>query len=160
MQRNYFDIERDNQFPCFCEACLVGKPLDDMSPDPRYCLNCFEFLTQEAELITGRPKWIPKPQKHPKLGGKKLVRVSQHGQGIMSTLADEKITVDIIQASVSKKARFPRGRKKIVLPKEQIKRMLSEGYGTKAIATRLKREHEITVSYKTIQRTIERGLDK
>lgn len=45
-----------------CQACLMGKPLDDVSTDPRYCLGCYEFLVNEAELLhprASRPEWLP-----------------------------------------------------------------------------------------------------
>ena len=49
----------------FCEACLIGKPTSEASPDPRYCQDCYDFLTEEAKLLSGtrRPKWVPKPEK-------------------------------------------------------------------------------------------------
>ncbi len=63
MVRGYFDIKRDTAViktgGFFCEAGLVGRPLDDRSPDPRYCLGCCEFLKAEAELVTRR-KMRPK----------------------------------------------------------------------------------------------------
>ena len=31
----------------FCHACLVHRPVDDRSPDERYCQQCFEFLSDE-----------------------------------------------------------------------------------------------------------------
>jgi len=49
----------------FCEACLEDKPLDDISWDPRYCQWCFDFLTEEATLVTSfiTPKWVPRINK-------------------------------------------------------------------------------------------------
>lgn len=46
----------------YCAACLVDKPLDDRSPDPRYCLGCYEFLLSEATQLPPkkRPVWIPR----------------------------------------------------------------------------------------------------
>jgi hypothetical protein len=62
---DYFNIKRDNTYPFFCQACLVGKPLDDSSPDPRYCQECYDFLLREAEISSGhiRSSWIPKESK-------------------------------------------------------------------------------------------------
>ena len=46
----------------FCEACLMDKLVDRRSPDPRYCQDCYDFLTEEAKLLSGTrcPKWVPK----------------------------------------------------------------------------------------------------
>ena len=46
----------------YCHACLMDKPANEQSPDPRYCQGCFDFLTKEAELLPGgkRPSWKPK----------------------------------------------------------------------------------------------------
>jgi len=46
----------------FCESCLVHRPLDDRSPDERYCQQCFDFLLQEAAMqCIKRADWIPQP---------------------------------------------------------------------------------------------------
>jgi len=96
----YFNINRDNQAidqgGFWCEACLVGKPLDDQSQAERYCLGCYDFLTKEAEILTGSPSWKPtnKPSKKHLITNSEvlpLVKVSRQGQGIMSTLNDKKI---------------------------------------------------------------------
>lgn len=48
----------------YCQACLMGRPAGEQSPDPRYCQRCYEFLLEEASLLhpTKRPKWIPKTE--------------------------------------------------------------------------------------------------
>ena len=45
----------------FCKACLIDKPLDDQSTDPRYCQFCFEFLLEEVEFtpMKGKRTWQP-----------------------------------------------------------------------------------------------------
>jgi len=63
----HFDSQRDKEVidngGFFCQACLTGKPLDDKSPDPRYCLVCHEFLSNEVELLPDKkhkkPSWVP-----------------------------------------------------------------------------------------------------
>jgi transposase len=67
----------------------------------------------------------------------------------MSTLKDEKSTVDIIRPSIGK-----RGPKKIELPEDEIKQLHKGGMGAKAIASWLKIAYSIKVSYKTIQRLL------
>ncbi len=58
MREKYFDIERDKQFPCFCQACLTGKPENNRSTrDTRYCLECQPFIEEEYK-IRGE-KYIP-----------------------------------------------------------------------------------------------------
>ena len=59
MNNGYFNIKRDlaieNDGGFFCEACLIGKPEAEHSPDLRYCQGCYDLLKEEAKLITGRP---------------------------------------------------------------------------------------------------------
>lgn len=65
MNDSYFSAVRDREVieagGFFCQACLVGKPLDDRSADPRYCLGCYEFLRDEAKLErrTKKASWTP-----------------------------------------------------------------------------------------------------
>jgi len=69
MEEGYFSIKRDMAIVraggFFCQGCLVGKPMDDKSPDLRYCLSCYEFLTEEyrvKELMSpgrAKPRWAP-----------------------------------------------------------------------------------------------------
>jgi len=155
----HFDITRDKTFPYFCEACLVGK--NDVSPDSRYCQECYSFLLAEAEMVTGHTHTNWKPIKPPhesptieERSTQKLPHVSQVGGGIMSTLNSKKSEVDIIKATTPSKVAGKRGPKQKVLPHELIKRWAGEGMGSKAIASRLKGELDIKVSYKTIQRVL------
>ena len=72
----------------------------------------------------------------------------------MSTLNDKKSEVDIIQPSVAKVTREKRGPKQKALPQELIRQLAGKNMGSKAIATHLRREMGIHVSYKTIQRVL------
>ena len=153
----YFDIHEDIEIEradgFFCEACLVGEPRDDMSPDPRYCQSCYEFLLKEAEMLRGttkRPMWIPKPQK----GRKRQYQVSSVGDRIMSTLENPKNEVDIIRRSVATRTLGKRGPKHKPLPEDVIRRLSAESMGSKAIVAKLKTELGIDISYKTIQRLL------
>lgn len=61
------DIEIVNAGGFFCEACLVGKPLCDISPDLKYCQDCYEIL-QEEKMIARESKdqrgyWSEKDQR-------------------------------------------------------------------------------------------------
>ena len=142
----------------FCHACLEDKPTADISPDPRYCQGCYDFLLKEAEMLirsgsTRRPEWIPKSQTP-----KNQCKVSQDIALNMSTLDDKKIEVDIIQPSVAKVTRVKRGPKQKPLPQELIEQWAGEGMGSRAIASKLKNELGIKVSYKTIQRALSRKV--
>lgn len=150
-EQPHIDVRQESGF--FCEACLVGKPMDDQSPDPRYCLECFEILVKEAEMLTGKrnPPWVPRPQK---IAPQKQRTISQYGGEIMSTLADKKITVDIIQPPGGKVTHKKRGPKHRELPVDLIKELAAEGFGAKVIAAVLKRRQGIVVSYKTVQRVL------
>ena len=78
----------------------------------------------------------------------------------MSTLDSEKSEVDIIQPPTPSRTIMrtdsKRGPKHKPLPQEMIIEWASEDMGSKAIATRLREEQGITVSYKTIQRVLAR----
>ena len=67
----------------------------------------------------------------------------------MSTLNSPSLTVDNLGARSR-----PTTYKKRQLPDDKIKRLHKGGMGAKAIATRLKKEQGIDVSYKTIQRIL------
>ena len=62
MSENYFDIKGDleviNASGFFCHACVVGKPAEEQSPDPRYCFGCYELLLKEAGLKPDNIHWI------------------------------------------------------------------------------------------------------
>jgi len=163
VNRDYFDVKQDIQIinagGFICQACLVGKPAAEQSPDSRYCQGCYEFLLGEAKMLTDRHHhdWIPMiPEKAPEANkiAKQSVVVVGEGSQIMSTLNDKKSEVDIIQPSVAKVTRGKRGPKQQALPQELITQWASEGMGSKAIATKLRKKQDITVSYKTIQRVL------
>ena len=58
ISRTYFDSRRDAEIIAaggfFCQACLVGKPATERSPDLRYCQGCYEFLKEESERISSK----------------------------------------------------------------------------------------------------------
>ena len=108
-----------------------------------------------------RPAWIPKPYSYSVRGavareitGEKPIPVVVDGVLNMSTLNDKNSKVDIIEPSVAKVTRGKRGPKQKPLPQELIEQWASEGMGSKAIASQLKRGQGIDVSYKTIQRVL------
>ncbi len=159
MREKYFDIERDKQFSCFCQACLTGKPESERSSkDARYCLECQSLI--EGEYKIRGEKYIPvlNTQPQPELvtesksGSAKTQPIETHTgkqKTKMSTLNSPSVTVDNFR---------PRGRpksyKKRPLPDDKVKQMHKEGMGAKAIAIQLRTEQGITVSYKTIQRVL------
>ena len=152
------EIERAGGF--WCHACLVSHPATEQSPDPRYCLGCYQFLTREAEILKesgtrSRPKWLPVASSDTKRAGEKSLYTPTPIQQNLSTLKDEKSTVDIIRPRIGK-----RGPRRMELPDDEIKQLHKDGMGSKSIASWLKREHGINVSYKTIQRllSVERPL--
>ncbi|MFC2042478.1 hypothetical protein ACFLTV_03205 [Chloroflexota bacterium] len=72
----------------------------------------------------------------------------------MSTVKSEKSEVDIINPPEPKRTPGKRGPKHKELPQELIEKWASKGMGSKAIASRLNRELDIKISYKTIQRAL------
>jgi len=157
MITKYFDSKRDAALPCFCQACLVGKEKTEMSRDPRYCKVCCDSLLGEAQLIRDGRKheWIPQPTGNapqPKFEDKTTVPtnpLNTGGETKMLTLNEKPVIVNNLGA---------RGRKKTYrkkeLPEALIKQLYNEGMGSKAIASRLKREQGIEVSFMTVSRVL------
>ncbi len=169
MSEKYFDIKCDLEIirtgGFFCCACVVGKPAEEQSPDPRYCRDCYELLLKEAKLlpVKKRPGWIPKPHQTPQKHqgrDKKLYPIPRGVVLNMSTLESEKTEVDIIQPPTPfrtvMRTDSKRGPKHKQLPQELIIRWANEDMGSKAIATKLKTDYGIKISYKTIQRVIKK----
>ena len=96
-----------------------------------------------------RPDWIPMACSNAKRGARKTGDTPAPIPRNMSTLKDKIFTVDIIRPRIGK-----RGPRKKELPDDKIKQLHRDGIGAKAIATHLKREQGIDVSYKTIQRLL------
>lgn len=153
MNRSYFNIETDKQFPCFCEACAIGKTEEQMSQkDIRYCLDCQPIIEEEYHLQAPGKRTKYKPIPATKIKGV----LSPH---IQMPIDEQKTKLSILNSPSPAMDNFrPRGRpetyKKRPLPEEQIKQLHEEGMGAVAIATQLKRDQGIDVSYKTIQRIL------
>ena len=152
----YFDIEQENELIAsgshfWCTGCLYARPLDDQSPDPRYCQSCFDILTAEAKLLPPKarsPSWVPKIQ------GEKGADVPQHPTQIMHTTNGDKIPSVHNSSRGPVSTRGKRGPKHKLLPIELISQWAGEGIRSKAITSRLKRELDIKVHYSTIQRIL------
>lgn len=160
-REKYFSIERDKKYPCFCQACLVGKKPSEMSQrDIRYCLECQPIIEYEYNLLADRSQWKQYKPVAPKahLGATKPLDVEMDTHKeilIMSTSNENLAKGDIIQAAERQEIK-KRGPKHKVLPVDLIKQLHAEGdgLGAKAIASKLKAEQGIEVSYKTIQRVL------
>lgn len=73
----------------FCHCCLVHRPLDDRSPDERYCQQCCEFLLKEADIQRiKRADWIPRTSGQdtpsdsgdtPQAGGDDVTKIADKG---------------------------------------------------------------------------------
>lgn len=155
----YFDCKRDNEFIAsgthfWCETCMMARPVDDRSPDPRYCQNCFDFLLKEAEMLSpkqGHPDWIPQPQK----AREDLPPLRPYPPLIMATVKGKESEVAIIATEVNIKPLIKRGPKRRAdLPVEQIIQWGGEGMGSKKITTKLKAEYNIKVGFRTIARIL------
>ncbi len=77
------DIEIENSGGFWCHGCLVGKPTDEQSDDPRYCSSCYDFLLSEAALIEKqkKPDWVPVPRVSESLPDKQnsVTKIPIHG---------------------------------------------------------------------------------
>jgi len=108
----------------------------------------------EREYAQLRQRYTPIPYNHHNLSEEPLFSADKETptgeqKTKMSTLNSPSVTVDNFR---------PRGRprtyNKLSLPDDKIKQMYEGGRGAKAIATKLKTEEGIDVSYKTIQRVL------
>jgi hypothetical protein len=135
----------------FCHSCLVHRPLDDRSPDERYCQLCCDFLLDEAALLDPkkRGQWVPK------ISDKNRHHIPQDEVVIMSTInSDEIPSGHNSPAARPEKQISKRGPKfRDDIPTDFVNELASQGKGPKAIAGILKGKG-IAVSYKTIQRTL------
>ena len=160
----YFSSKRDidivNSGGFFCEACLIGKPKHEQSPDYRYCQSCYDVLLKEADCLSNakRPKWIPKPQVD-EMTGKKVIPVPLDVVLNMATVKDKKTEVAIITPVTPIRPSGKRGPKHKALPIKLIAQWASEGMGYKRIATRLKDEHGIEVGFRTVARVVKGERD-
>lgn len=159
--RGYFNAERDSALIAagthfWCQTCFVARPLDDRSPDERYCQACYCLLSKEAEMLGSHvkePDWIP--GKLQKIEGKKLPPIPQGGGGNMATVKGDKSEVAIIKPVTSKVTHGKRGPKyRGDLPLDLISQWQSEGMGSKAIARRLNAEYGIKVGFRTVARIL------
>jgi hypothetical protein len=164
----YFDIKRDLRIikngGFMCNGCLVGKPLSQQSPrDARYCIDCQPIIEYEYALAAEHRGY--KSGYKPVAPDANLEAIEpplrELGAGEektkMSTLNENPVTVDKFKVSPPK-SRFWKGRpetyKKRELPDELIRQLSFDDMGSKAIATKLKADMGIGVSYKTIQRIL------
>ena len=58
----------------YCYACAVGKPIDEQSPDPRYCGGCKELLLSDARIDEERPVRVVKVPRKPGTVSRAAVR--------------------------------------------------------------------------------------
>ena len=146
-------IEKGSHF--FCRGHATAVPVDDMSPDQRYCISCYDFLKNEATLLppNKRPKWIPKPSK---ISAEKTIPVPGDGVLILSTSNPDKSTVDKIQPQTAD-VTHGRGRRKKELPEGLIKKLAGRGMGSKRIAAELQKQG-IPANYRTVARVISRPM--
>jgi len=148
----------------FCCGCLENKPADDISADPRYCHDCYDFLKKEAEQITYSrkklPFWLPgnfvmpKENTSAKISPSKIPTIAGYRREIMSTVNDQKPKVDIIQPQPPKVTIGKRGPKFTDLPEDLISELAGQGMGSKAITAELAKQGYF-VSYKTVQRRLQ-----
>jgi len=148
MMEGQFNIKRDisivNNGGFFCEACLVGKAPEEQSIDPRYCQSCYDFLMEEAKQVTRwkTPEWVPVV---PRETFRKPVQSVLEGNRSVGNGDRHTVKMSTLKRGYYKKKN---------LPEDYIRQLADDGMGSKAIATKLETEHDIAVSYKTIQRIL------
>ena len=143
----YFNIGKEMEMVkaggFFCESCLVGKPKTDISPDPRYCQGCYDFLVKEAEMLSGkgRPAWMPRtPPPEPALTSSGYVPDRAKA---VPKLKHKEITIGVIGTPLE-----------IVI----VRKLHEGGVSIRAIEKKLKAEG-IKTSRSTIQRILRKEVE-
>lgn len=147
----YFNVKRDNELIAagthfWCEACLVAKPVDDMSRDQRYCQGCYDFLVYEASLLlekgsTRRPYWWPSTMKES--FEKEKQSVTPTADGVVSGLprieeGGTKRKEDKPTSHAKNNNFVPLGRPKKELPEKEILELSNQGLSARKIARQYK----------------------
>lgn len=74
MSDRYFDVHQDfaviEDGGFLCQACLIGKDKAVISPDPRYCQDCYDVLLEVGETDTRWRHSPSMPKVDPKRGSK------------------------------------------------------------------------------------------
>jgi hypothetical protein len=150
----YFDCKQDNELIAtgthfWCQTCLIARPIDDQSPDSRYCQSCYEFLLKEAEMLPGnkRPAWIPKK---PEKAGKKQYPILGYPTLIMAGINNKE------NHTCQKHTEDGRGRPSLDLPIDLIKKLQDAGCGVTEIRRQLK-DKGIKVKERTLYRILKKG---
>ena len=131
-------IIHDGSFLCY--ACLDRKDLVHISPDPRYCQGCYDFLVDEAKQLRlgEHPNWVPRQPN----GAEKLSQKS-------SRLSSEAGNTSPFLGQGGQ----GQGRPRKAVSLAAIKALRAEGLTVRAIAARLEDEGQ-KVSRSTIFRVI------
>jgi hypothetical protein len=143
----YFDIKRDIAIEkaggVFCQACLTGRT--ELSPDQRYCLRCFNFLTEEAKRLLpgGSLGWAPEAPVGVTGLGTQPQKRGHNSVPTVSMVPDKTLNVSTAK----------RGPKHKVLPEDLIVKLARRGMSPKNIAARLC-DRGILVSSRTIKRML------
>jgi hypothetical protein len=140
-----FDIKRDNELIAvgshfWCEGHMTARPIDDQSPDPRYCLVCYDFLLQEAKIVIGHKKAAWAPRKN----ATQRIRAD----------ANQEIDTSPMSSPRGGIMSHKRGPKHRVLPEDLIKKLAAANMGSRPIAAHLESECGLKISYKTVQRIL------
>jgi len=161
--RGSFDSRRDGILIAagthfFCGGHLSAVPIEDSSPDPRYCRSCYIFLLIEARALppkARKPDWIPIKEKAvAKREAKNSADLTGVHAGINATVKSKNATVALILPAVGKVTREKRGPKHRDLPEDLIRQWAGQDMGSKAITSRLKTELGIVIGFRTVAKII------
>lgn len=133
----------------FCHACCRKFPPDQMSADPRYCHDCYGFLSEEASFLPagkGKPHWVPGNVK------KGPAKTTRNGMGRTTIKIKAVKSCDTHPNGGCNKQTSVNGLSK-KLPKRKIKNMAEKGMGSKRIAAELLKEG-YKVNYRSIPNII------
>jgi hypothetical protein len=162
----YFDIRKDieicNNGGFFCQACLVGRPSSEQSPDPQYCQSCYGFLLNEASLLPSsqKPAWKPvlnlkDTAYKPFLEGEKPLPIQTPLQNTKEVLVHSKSEQTQAYQNLTQGRPKPSvgGRPRKDIPVDLIHRLSEEGLSISKIVSELRARGQI-ISAMTVSRTL------
>jgi len=150
-----FSIQRDKQYPCFCDACLVGKTEDEMSEkDARYCVDC-QLIVEEGYAQLGQHKQYLKQLYNQKIEALNSEDNQTYPQKEKEVLLPTKNATSQIYQNPTENRPIPNvgGRPKKDVPAQLIKELSGKGMGIKRIVRELKRQG-VFLSSMTVSRVL------
>jgi len=155
MGNKYFDVERDSQFPFFCEACLTGKKKTQMSKrDIRYCVEC-QPIVEGGYISLGQHRRYLQSLHNQKIEALNSEDNQTYPQKEKEVLLPTKNATSQIDQNPTENRPIPNvgGRPRKDIPAKLIRELSAKGMGIKRIVRELKGQG-VFLSSMSIQRVL------